>query len=95
MDSTMTLLKDNELLKETATRLIKALGVDMAIFICRSNYWHGVLQLILDQEANLIAAVEDDQALEFEEPLQLHNLPQKSIQPYRQYADVQEIAIAA
>ncbi|MGI9416254.1 MAG: hypothetical protein ACR2RA_00295 [Geminicoccaceae bacterium] len=36
----------DDVLKETALRLIKALGVEGAIFVCRSNYWHGVLRLI-------------------------------------------------
>ncbi|MGI9450104.1 MAG: hypothetical protein ACR2QH_05620 [Geminicoccaceae bacterium] len=92
MNTTITLSKDNELLQETATRLIKALGVDMAIFICRSNYWHGVLQLILDQESSMTAAAEVEPA---SEPIRLHSLPKNTVEPVRRYADVQEIAIAA
>ncbi len=38
--------QNDDALKETAARLIKALGVEGAIFVCRSNYWHGVLRLI-------------------------------------------------
>lgn len=38
--------RDDDALKETAARLIKALGVEGAIFVCRSNYWTGVLRLI-------------------------------------------------
>ncbi|MGI9492595.1 MAG: hypothetical protein ACR2QF_09375 [Geminicoccaceae bacterium] len=95
MNTTITLSKDNELLQETATRLIEALGVEMAIFICRSNYWHGVMQLILDQEASSAAAAKDDSTSTAEEPICLHSLRRKSVQPDHGYVDVQDIAIAA
>ena len=36
----------DDVLRETARRLIETLGVDGAIYVCRSNYWHGVLRLI-------------------------------------------------
>ncbi|MGI9499626.1 MAG: hypothetical protein ACR2P3_06285 [Geminicoccaceae bacterium] len=42
-------IRDHEALRETATRLIAALGKEGAIFICRSNYWHGILKLIENQ----------------------------------------------
>ncbi len=45
-------IQDDEILQETATRLVKAMGVETAISVCRSNYWHGVLRLILDQRAD-------------------------------------------
>ncbi|MGI9435843.1 MAG: hypothetical protein ACR2Q4_13625 [Geminicoccaceae bacterium] len=38
--------QQDEILQETASRLIDALGLEGAIFVCRSNYWHGVLRLI-------------------------------------------------
>lgn len=41
--------RDDEALQEAATRLVDALGVEDAIFICRSNYWHGVLRLIVNR----------------------------------------------
>ena len=43
--------RDDEALEETALRLIEAVGVESAIFICRSNYWHGILRLIMDRSA--------------------------------------------
>ena len=92
MNATITVSKDNELLQETATRLIKALGVDMAIFICRSNYWHGVLQLILDQKSSLTAAADVEPV---SEPIRLHSLPRTTVQPVRRYANAQELPIAA
>ncbi len=95
MDSTMTLLNDNDLLQETAARLIKALGVDMAIFICRSNYWHGVLQLILDQKEKLAASAEDNQGSRTEELTSVHRLPQTHGQVDQRHTNIDEIAIAA
>ena len=49
MDASAASLPDHHALHETAARLIKALGKESAIFVCRSNYWHGVLRLIEDQ----------------------------------------------
>ena len=46
MNDAFQTTSSEDALKETALRLIKALGVEGAIFICRSNYWHGVLRLI-------------------------------------------------
>ncbi|MEM8947776.1 MAG: hypothetical protein AAGA21_14365 [Pseudomonadota bacterium] len=46
MNSTSSPTSGDDALKETALRLIETLGVEGAIFICRSNYWHGVLRLI-------------------------------------------------
>ncbi len=43
-------LDDHNCLHETANRLTKALGVEMAIQVCRSNYWSGVLRIILEQK---------------------------------------------
>lgn len=37
----------HEALEETAARLIHILGLDNAIYACRSNYWHGVLRFVL------------------------------------------------
>jgi len=51
MTETAIFADDNVKLRETAMRLIKALGVEMAIFICRSNYWHGVLKIIEELDA--------------------------------------------
>ena len=39
----------HDVLRETAIRLIAALGKEGAVFICRANYWHGVLKLIESQ----------------------------------------------
>lgn len=41
--------RDHHALHETAARLIAAVGREAAIFVCRSNYWHGILRLIEDQ----------------------------------------------
>ena len=49
MDSSNRSSQQDEVLQETAARLIDALGIDSAIFICRSNYWHGILRLILER----------------------------------------------
>lgn len=53
----MTSLADssqsNDVLQETATRLINSLGPDSAIYICRSNYWSGVLRLVLAYKDSL------------------------------------------
>lgn len=48
--------RDEAALQDMATRLIDALGVEGAIFICRSNYWHGVLRLIMNRSASSLAA---------------------------------------
>ena len=37
----------DEILQETAARLIHILDVDKAIYACRDNYWHSVLPFIL------------------------------------------------
>ncbi len=39
--------RNDEILQETAARLIHILGADKAIYACRSNYWHGVLPFVL------------------------------------------------
>ncbi len=85
MNSTTTLRRENDILQETATRLINALGVETAIYICRSNYWHGVMQLILDREAGSTSGPSAD----------LHELPVASGQADHQASKVQELAIAA
>ncbi len=46
MNSTAAISRSDDALKESAARLIGALGVEGAIFICRSNYWHGILRHI-------------------------------------------------
>ncbi len=49
MSTAVQLKRSHEALSETAIRLVAALGRDGAIFVCRSNYWHGVLKLIESQ----------------------------------------------
>lgn len=44
--SSVPALSDPTALERTAARLTDALGVEAAMFICRSNYWHGVLRII-------------------------------------------------
>ena len=56
MSKTTRLSKSDTALQETATRLIEALGIEGAIFVCRSNYWHGVLRLIIDRPTSGLAA---------------------------------------
>ena len=51
MHSKAPALQDDQALQATATRLVEALGVEDAIFVCRSNYWYGVLRLIVDRQA--------------------------------------------
>lgn len=43
----------NETLQKTAARLIYILGLDGAIYACRSNDWHGVLRFVLAYETSL------------------------------------------
>lgn len=95
MNSTTAFSQKNDILQETATRLINALGVESAIYICRSNYWHGVLQLILDQKAGLAAPLQNMQSARTDLSARLHSLPQTTVQTERRYMDVQEVAIAA
>jgi len=45
--------RNDEILQETAARLIQILGVDKAIYACRSNYWHGVLPFALAYKRSL------------------------------------------
>lgn len=45
--------QNDEILQETAARLIQILGVDKAIYACRSNYWHGVLPFVLAYKKSL------------------------------------------
>lgn len=49
MDITARSVRDHEALRETAIRLIAALGKEGAIFVCRSNYWYGIQKLIENQ----------------------------------------------
>lgn len=56
MTDTAAFAQSHEILQETATRLIKALGVEMAIFICRSNYWHGVMKIIQERQEMMATA---------------------------------------
>lgn len=49
MDISSRSSQQDEILQKTAARLIDAVGIDNAIFVCRSNYWHGVLRLVLER----------------------------------------------
>ena len=51
MDDTAPSARDDDALQATATRLVEALGIEDAVFVCRSNYWYGVLRLIMDRQA--------------------------------------------
>jgi hypothetical protein len=96
MAYTAALSLDHEMLQETASRLIKALGVEMAISICRSNYWHGVLQLILDREAGPGFARQSGSEAGPDLSVRLHSLPHRPVYPDRTMLDdVQEVALAA
>ncbi|MDH3663528.1 MAG: hypothetical protein OEU92_26515 [Alphaproteobacteria bacterium] len=53
MKMTARTSRNDEILQETAARLIHILGVDKAIYACRSNYWHGVLRFVLAYEKSL------------------------------------------
>ena len=53
MTMTARSCRNDEILQETAARLIHILGVDKAIYACRSNYWHGVLRFVLAYKASL------------------------------------------
>jgi hypothetical protein len=53
MTMTVRSSRNDEILQETAARLIHILGVDKAIYACRINYWHGVLRFILAYEKSL------------------------------------------
>lgn len=92
MNNATTLLQGHDLLRETAARLIESVGVDMAIYICRSNYWHGMLNLILDPESRLTAPAK---TVEPDQPNRLHSLPGTMVKPARVYEDFEEIALAA
>ena len=80
----------DENLQETATRLIKALGVEAAIQVCRSNYWHGVLQLVLDQKKR--SGDQTDAAIL---PVQMHCLPNAPYDADEKSPEVDEVAVAA
>ncbi|MDH3662063.1 MAG: hypothetical protein OEU92_18880 [Alphaproteobacteria bacterium] len=56
MDATARSLPDHQALHETAARMIAAVGKEAAIFVCRSNYWHGILRLIEDWPAGEVAS---------------------------------------
>lgn len=45
--------RHDETLQKTAARLIYILGLDGAIYACRSNYWHGVLRFVLAYKTSL------------------------------------------
>jgi hypothetical protein len=38
--------ENNGSLESLAASLIRALGIEGAIYTCRANYWHGVLKLV-------------------------------------------------
>lgn len=90
MDSTDMISHDDKVLDETATRLIKALGFETAVQICRSNYWYGVLQLILDRENTT-----DDQTSGTISPVRLLNLPNAPYDADDKSSDLDKVAIAA
>ncbi|MEZ5934960.1 MAG: hypothetical protein R3F54_24105 [Alphaproteobacteria bacterium] len=52
MNATAPSFQDSDILEATAARLIDALGLQGAIFVCRSNYWHGILRIILRRQAD-------------------------------------------
>ncbi len=80
-------IQDHEILQETATRLIKAMGVETAISVCRSNYWHGVLQLILEQHAK-----NNGQTVDRASTDRLYNSPQAANDHHAETADKAIIA---
>ena len=53
MANTARTSRNDEILQETAAHLIHILGVDKAIYACRSNYWHGVLRFVLAYKKSL------------------------------------------
>ena len=95
MESSAALSQDNAILQETAVRLVKALGVDTAILICRSNYWHGVMQLILDQQARFRSLDQEGQKTNEEQSVRLHSLPVSTVQSYGEKALVEDLPLAA
>ncbi|NJO37879.1 MAG: hypothetical protein HC871_10025 [Rhizobiales bacterium] len=50
MNATARSLQGSDILEQTASRLIDALGLQGAIFVCRSNYWHGILRIVLRRQ---------------------------------------------
>ena len=66
-----------DMLQETASRLIDAVGLECAIFVCRSNYWHGVLRIIEERQNNLQVAAADSRPAVA--PIRLHSLPQSNV----------------
>jgi hypothetical protein len=59
MNMTARSLTPSNSLIETADRLIDALGPKAAIAVCRSNYWHGVLHIVLDRQAIALGVTHD------------------------------------
>ena len=55
MNTTAPSFRDFDSLEETASRLIDAVGLKDAIFVCRSNYWHGILRIIQRRYGDLAA----------------------------------------
>lgn len=82
--------QDHDSLQETATRLVKAMGVEMAIQVCRSNYWSGMLKLIMDREE-----VAGDSTISAVTPLRVHSLPNAPYDMEDQAAEVDSTPIAA
>lgn len=95
MVGTATFFQDNDNLQETATRLIKALGVETAIYICRSNYWHGVQHLIEKQATAFDQQAQDAEAENTTSPARLHSLPQVAIDVDHEPPIADEVAMAA
>lgn len=95
MVGTATFLQDNDILQETATRLIEALGVETAIYICRSNYWHGVQHLIEMQATAIDQQAQYTKAESTTSPARLHSLPQMPVHVDHEPPIAEEVAMAA
>ena len=96
MDTAVRFADDNEILRETATRLIDALGLEGAIYICRSNYWHGVLRLVMAQGTGPQAQPRQGGHSDPDSPARLHSLPQAATrQVDRQVMNMPMPALAA
>jgi hypothetical protein len=50
MNATAPSFQESDILEQTAARLVDALGLQAAIFVCRSNYWHGILRIVLRRQ---------------------------------------------
>lgn len=95
MDITARTSQQDEILEETATRLIDALGLEAAIFVCRSNYWHGVLRLVLARRNDGSVQSHQHDNLHALCPSRLHSLPQTVIRHDQPDDDAPSLPIAA